>query len=65
MGDTTYAQILAKTTPIGTEDFVTGFVADNSQAQFGRPVGITTLTDGSLLFSEDNNGVVYRVSYKK
>jgi glucose/arabinose dehydrogenase len=44
---------------------VTGFVVDNNQAQFGRPVGIATMPDGSLLFSEDNNGVIYRVSYKK
>ena len=51
--------------PVRFDDFVTGFLVDNNQSQFGRPVGITTLPDGSLLFSEDNNGVIYRVSYKK
>ncbi len=47
------------------DDFVTGFLVDNNQSQFGRPVGITTIPDGSLLFSDDNNGVIYRVSYNK
>ncbi|WP_420150304.1 PQQ-dependent sugar dehydrogenase [Spirosoma sp.] len=50
--------------PVSTEDFVTGFLVNNNQAQFGRPVGIATLPDGSLIFTEDNNGVIYRVSRK-
>jgi glucose/arabinose dehydrogenase len=50
--------------PTRVDDFVTGFLVNNNQAQFGRPVGIATLSDGSLIFSEDNNGVIYRVSYK-
>ncbi|GAA4466247.1 sorbosone dehydrogenase family protein [Nibrella saemangeumensis] len=49
--------------PAGFEDFVTGFLVDNNQGQFGRPVGIAVYTDGSLLFSDDNNGVIYRVAY--
>lgn len=51
--------------PTRIDDFVTGFLVSNNQAQFGRPVGITTMPDGSLLFSDDNNGVIYRVTYKK
>ncbi|GAB3792818.1 sorbosone dehydrogenase family protein [Spirosoma humi] len=51
--------------PVRIDNLVTGFVVDNNQAQFGRPVGIATMPDGSLLFSDDNNGVIYRVSYKK
>lgn len=51
--------------PTRIDDFVTGFLVDNNQSQFGRPVGIATLPDGSLLFSDDNNGIIYRVSYKK
>ncbi|MCK8494282.1 MULTISPECIES: PQQ-dependent sugar dehydrogenase [Spirosoma] len=51
--------------PVSTQDFVTGFLVDGNQAQFGRPVGIAVQTDGSLLFSEDNNGVIYRVSYRR
>jgi glucose/arabinose dehydrogenase len=46
------------------EDFVTGFVTPNGQV-WGRPVGITMANDGALLFSEDGNGTIWRVSYKK
>ena len=51
--------------PIAFEDFVTGFLIDDGQHQFGRPAGVTVHKDGSLLFSDDNNGVIYRVFYKK
>jgi glucose/arabinose dehydrogenase len=44
------------------EDFVTGFVAANGNV-WGRPVGIAVAKDGSLLFSEDGNGSIWRVSY--
>jgi glucose/arabinose dehydrogenase len=43
------------------EDFVTGFVIDDSSA-WGRPVGVAEAKDGSLLFSEDGNGTVWRVT---
>ena len=46
------------------EDFVTGFVTLNGNV-WGRPVGITVAKDGSLLFSEDGNGTIWRVSYAK
>jgi glucose/arabinose dehydrogenase len=45
------------------EDFVTGFVAANGNV-WGRPVGITVAKDGSLLFSEDAHGTIWRVSYR-
>ncbi|QJW90352.1 sorbosone dehydrogenase family protein [Spirosoma taeanense] len=51
--------------PVRFDDFATGFLVNNNQAQFGRPVGITTHPDGSLLFTDDNNGVIYRVVYQK
>jgi glucose/arabinose dehydrogenase len=44
------------------EDFVTGFVTPKGNV-WGRPVGITVAKDGSLLFSEDGNGTIWRVSY--
>ncbi len=44
------------------EDFVTGFVIDDA-ASWGRPVGIAQAKDGSLLFSEDGNGTIWRVSH--
>jgi glucose/arabinose dehydrogenase len=43
------------------EDFVTGFVIDDASV-WGRPVGVATAKDGSLLFSEDGNGTIWRVS---
>ncbi len=45
------------------QDFVTGFLVDGGKAQFGRVVGLATHTDGSLLVTDDANGVVYRVSH--
>jgi glucose/arabinose dehydrogenase len=45
------------------QDFVVGFIADD-QSVWGRPVDVTFAKDGSLLFSDDGNGVVYRVAYK-
>ncbi len=44
------------------EDFVTGFVTPNGDV-WGRPVGVTVAKDGSLLFSEDEHGTIWRVSY--
>ena len=45
------------------EDFVVGFVKNNQEV-WGRPVDVVFAKDGSLLFSDDGNGVVYRVAYK-
>lgn len=45
------------------QDLVVGFVANN-QDVWGRPVDVTFAKDGSLLFSDDGNGTVYRVAYK-
>jgi glucose/arabinose dehydrogenase len=44
------------------EDFVTGFVIDDARV-WGRPIGIAQTKDGSLLFSDDGNGTIWRVSY--
>jgi glucose/arabinose dehydrogenase len=45
------------------EDFVTGFVLDDAHV-WGRPVGIAETRDGSLIFSEDGNGTIWRVISK-
>lgn len=46
------------------EDFVTGFVLDAREPTvWGRPTGIVELPDGSLLFSDDENGRLFRVSF--
>jgi glucose/arabinose dehydrogenase len=51
--------------PLGHyEDFVTGFLADPSgPTTWGRPVGVLVLPDGSLLFTEEENQRIYRVTY--
>lgn len=47
--------------PQGFEDFVTGFLSADGTSTFGRPAGVTVAPDGALLFSDDTNGIVYRV----
>jgi glucose/arabinose dehydrogenase len=48
------------------EDFLTGFIADQSKSKvYGRPVGVTMLPDGSLLVADDGGNVIWRVSYNK
>jgi glucose/arabinose dehydrogenase len=44
------------------EDFITGFVVDDSDV-WGRPVGVTVTRDGALLVSEDGNGTIWRVTH--
>jgi glucose/arabinose dehydrogenase len=44
------------------EDFVTGFVAADENV-WGRPVGVTVASDGSLIFSDDGSNSIWRVSY--
>ena len=50
------------------EDFVTGWhlnAGEKATPQvWGRPVGIITAADGSLLIAEDGGGVIWRVRYK-
>jgi glucose/arabinose dehydrogenase len=43
-------------------DFLTGFVLPNGQV-WGRPVGVTTAADGSLLVTDDGSNSIWRVSY--
>ena len=44
------------------EDFLTGFVLPNGQV-WGRPVGVTTALDGSLLVTDDGSNSIWRISY--
>ena len=44
------------------EDFLTGFVLPSGDA-WGRPVGVTTAPDGSLLVTDDGSNSIWRVSY--
>ena len=47
--------------------FIDGFL-ENEKADppmWGRPTDVLQMKDGSVLFSDDYNGVIYRVSYAK
>ncbi len=44
------------------EDFVTGFVTADGKV-WGRPVGVATAPDGSLLVTDDGSNSIWRVSY--
>ncbi|MEO8133757.1 MAG: PQQ-dependent sugar dehydrogenase [Betaproteobacteria bacterium] len=47
--------------------FMEGFLTDPKAdpPMWGRPVDVLVMRDGALLVSDDYNGIVYRVSYKK
>jgi len=47
----------------GYEAFAAGWLRDEQVA--GRPVDLLQLADGSLLVSDDQNGVIYRISYAR
>ncbi len=48
---------------ISYEPFIDGWLDEESQEQFGRPVDLLMLGDGSMLISDDFGDAVYRVSY--
>jgi len=50
-----------------SEPFLTGFLTDEKAdpPMWGRPVDVLQMEDGSLLVSDDYNGILYRVSYAK
>jgi len=48
------------------EPFLTGFLTNDKAdpPMWGRPVDVQVIADGSMLVSDDYNGVVYRISYE-
>jgi glucose/arabinose dehydrogenase len=44
------------------EDFMTGFVLPDGNV-WGRPVGVTVATDGSLLVTDDGSNAIWRITY--
>jgi glucose/arabinose dehydrogenase len=59
--------VLGENGKVRMQPFLTGFLEDEKAdpPMWGRPVDLLVLRDGSLLFSDDYNGILYRVSYKK
>jgi glucose/arabinose dehydrogenase len=49
----------------GHEVFASGWMNDETQKVWGRPVDVMMMPDGSMLISDDQAGVIYRVSYAK
>jgi glucose/arabinose dehydrogenase len=47
------------------ETFASGWLDEEKQESWGRPVDVLFLPDGSMLISDDQAGVIYRVSYAK
>lgn len=43
--------------------FVAGWLDDEAQEAWGRPVDVLLLEDGSLLVSDDKAGQIYRITY--
>ena len=48
---------------VSYEPFIDGWLDDATQEQFGRPVDVLQLEDGSLLISDDYGDAIYRVTY--
>ena len=50
---------------VGTsyDPFITGWLNQESNKAWGRPVDILVLEDGSILVSDDLSGTIYRISY--
>ena len=55
----------ANNRPVSITPFLTGFVYQDGEVwkQFGRVAGVAQYTDGSLLVTDDQSGVIYRVMY--
>jgi glucose/arabinose dehydrogenase len=60
--------------PVAMEDFISDWIIEEGVpdpanpgttkvGQFGRVAGVAVWTDGSLLVSEDQSGIIYRVTY--
>ena len=52
--------------PVGLEPFLQGFLVQEPGGEWGhlgRLCGLVQLPDGSMLLSDDTNGVVYRIAY--
>lgn len=50
---------------IGNEAFASGWLDESEQKAWGRPVDVLVLPDGSMLVSDDQANVIYRITYKQ
>jgi glucose/arabinose dehydrogenase len=49
----------------GHEAFASGWLDEKAQKSWGRPVDVLVAPDGALFVSDDQAGVIYRITYKK
>jgi len=49
--------------PTEITPFLSGFLINDGTANFARLAGLAQMADGSLLVSDDTNGMIYRVTY--
>lgn len=47
--------------PVAASDFATGWQNEAGE-RWGRPAGVVVAPDGSLIVSDDSNGMIYRIS---
>ncbi|NMM49208.1 PQQ-dependent sugar dehydrogenase [Marinigracilibium pacificum] len=50
---------------VSYEPFIDGWLNDDQQSVWGRPVDVIQISDGSILISDDYSGTIYKVTYKK
>jgi glucose/arabinose dehydrogenase len=64
-----YDVVMVKTDVDGknskVEPFLTGFMNEADQSFWGRPAYMLQMPDGALLVSDEQNGAIYRMSYRK
>jgi glucose/arabinose dehydrogenase len=55
---------LEKGKVLSYEPFATGWLNEATQKVWGRPVDVLQLPDGSMLVSDDQAGVIYRITFR-
>jgi glucose/arabinose dehydrogenase len=58
------ARLDAQGNVAGVEPFLTGFRDEAANRFLGRPVDVLVRPDGSLLVSDEQNGAIYRITYR-
>lgn len=64
-----YDVVVVRANPDGSNaqvtPFITGFMNEQNQTFWGRPVYFLQMPDGSLLLTDEQNGAVYRITYAR